>query len=139
MGKRSTRVRRVPAGARVGRKAPKQVAKYRNEKVQYDGYKFDSLRECERYKELCLMEKAGEIEGLEVQPKFPLRSGNTEVKIRSERYPGGRRVSYYGDFSYRTKDGQRVIEDVKGQDTPVSRLKRAFVEAQYGVQVTIVR
>lgn len=85
------------------------------------------------------MQKSGEIEGLEVQPKFPLRCGKEEIKIRSERYPGGRRVSYYGDFSYKTNKGVKVIEDVKGQDTPVSRLKRAIVEAQYGVEVTIVR
>ena len=122
------------------RSLPNQVAKYRNKKVQYDGYKFDSIRECERYKELCLLQDAGEITCLEVQPKFPLRCGDAEIKIRSGRYPNGRRVSYYADFAYRDeRTGKRIVEDVKGQDTPVSRLKRAIVEAQYGVPVTIVR
>lgn len=122
------------------RSLPNKVAKYKNKRVQYDGYKFDSIRECERYKELCLLQDAGEITVLEVQPKFPLRCGDTEIKIRSGRYPNGRRVSYYADFSYRDeRTGKRVVEDVKGQDTPVSRLKRAIVEAQYGVPVTIVR
>jgi hypothetical protein len=122
----------------VGGEEPK--SKYRNKKVTYDGYKFDSVRECDRYKELCLMQEAGEISALEVQPKYPLRCSGIDVKIRSERYPNGRRVSYYADFSYFDERlCQRVIEDVKGQDTPVSRLKRAFVEAQYGTKVTIVR
>lgn len=115
-------------------------SKYGNRKVSYDGYKFDSVREYERYQELCLLEKAGEITKLEVQPKFPLVCGGVEVRIRSERYPNGRKVSYYGDFSYYdVKAKQKRIEDVKGMDTPVSRLKRALVETMYGIPVTIVR
>ena len=74
-----------------------------------------------------------------MQPKFPLRCGDTPIKIRSGRYPNGRQVNYYGDFAYRDKAGKRRVEDVKGADTPISRLKRAMVEAQYGVQVEIVR
>ena len=119
---------------------PKRVAKYGNRKVQHGGYKFDSVRECDRYKELCLLQEAGEITLLEVQPKFPLRCGDEDIRIRSDRYPNGRRSSYYADFAYRDeRTGERVVEDVKGWDTAVSRLKRAIVEAQYGVQVTIVR
>jgi hypothetical protein len=138
MGKQATGLRSLPAGARVGRR--KSSSKYRNEKVTYDGYKFDSLRECERYKELKLLEAAGEITALKVQPKFPLKCGGKDVKMRSDRYPNGRRVSYFGDFSYYDeKRGEPVVEDVKGADTQVSRLKRAFVEAQYGVEVIIVR
>lgn len=115
-------------------------SKYRNRKVQYDGYKFDSLRECERYKELCLLQDAGDIIKLEVQPKFPLRVAGKDVKIRSERYPNGRKVSYFADFAYYDEAaGKRIVEDVKGADTPMSRLKRALVEAQYGVPVIIVR
>jgi len=86
------------------------------------------------------MQEAGEIISLEVQPKFPLRVNGQPIKIRSDRYPGGRAVSYYADFSYYDERlGERVVEDVKGQDTPMSRLKRAIVEAQYGVPVKIVR
>jgi hypothetical protein len=117
---------------------PDKVAKYRNKKVEYDGYKFDSIREFERYQELRLLERAGEVTNLTVQPRFFLKCGDTEIKIRSDRYPNGRRVSYYGDFQYDEK-GETMVEDVKGQDTPVSRLKRAIVEAQYGVRVKIVR
>lgn len=125
----------------MGREKP--ASKYANEKVKYDGYTFDSRKECQRYKDLCLMQEAGEIEQLEVQPKFPLKVDGRDVKIRSERYPNGRRVSYYADFSYiLVKGKRRVIEDVKGAkaiDTPISRLKRAVVEAQYGVLVDVVR
>lgn len=111
--------------------------------MSYDGYTFDSRKECQRYKDLCLMQEAGEIELLEVQPKFPLKSGEAEIKIRSERYPNGRRVSYYADFAYVVAaTGEKKVEDVKGAkaiDTPISRLKRAVVEAQYGFMVDVVR
>jgi hypothetical protein len=32
--------------------------KYNNKKVEYDGYKFDSIKECTRYKQLKLLERA---------------------------------------------------------------------------------
>jgi len=122
----------------VGDRASK--SKYGNRKVSYDGYKFDSVREYERYRELCLLEKAGEIAKLKVQPKYPLVCGGVQVVMRSERYPNGRKVAYFADFSYTdVKAKKEVIEDVKGMDTPVSRLKRSLVETMYGIPVTIVR
>ena len=121
-----------------GQELPKKVAKYRNKKVEYGGQKFDSIREFERFQELRLLEKAGKIINLIVQPRYFLRCGEKDVKIRSDRYPNGRHVSYYADFEYE-ENGEKIVEDVKGKDTPVSRLKRAFIEAQYGVRVRIVR
>ena len=32
--------------------------KYNNKKVEYDGYRFDSIKECTRYKQLRLLERA---------------------------------------------------------------------------------
>lgn len=121
----------------MGRKKP---AKYHNEKVSYDGYTFDSRAELRRYNELKLLEGAGKIGELTVQPKFPLKCGEFDIKIRSDRYKNGRKVSYFADFSYNDYEkAERIVEDVKGFDTAVSRLKRAIVEAQYGVRVVIVR
>ena len=117
----------------------RKPAKYFNKKVHWEGMTFDSIREFERFQELRIMEKAGEISDLKIQPKFPLKIGDKDIRIRSDRYPNGRRVSYYGDFAYTDSNGETVVEDVKGQDTPVSRLKRAIVESQYGVAVKIVR
>lgn len=77
---------------------------------------------------------------MKLQPKFPLYIGDNPILIRSERYPNGRKASYRADFVYQDHDrNERVVEDVKGVDTSESRLRRAIVEAQYGVRVEIVR
>ena len=49
--------------------------KYRNKKTQIGMYVFDSISESKRYKELALLEQAGQIKGLELQPKFLLQEG----------------------------------------------------------------
>lgn len=114
-------------------------AKYRNKKVEFDGHKFDSIREYERYCELKALARDGKITELKLQPKFWLKCGESDVLIRSERYPNGRRASYRADFEYIDDRGVKHVEDVKGMDTNVSRLRRAMVEAEYGVRVEIVR
>lgn len=117
----------------------RKQTKYSSRKVEYDGHKFDSQRECERYKELKALERKGKITCLELQPKFWLRCGNKDILIRSERYPNGRKASYRADFSFVDDQGVEHVEDVKGFDTSGSRLRRAIVEAEYGVRVEIVR
>lgn len=118
----------------------RKKTKYHNIKVTFAGITFDSKREFQRWKELKLLERAGEIRDLKVHPKFPLMCGTVPIKIRSGRYHGGRKISYFADFSYiDKKTHERIVEDVKGMDTAISRLKRGIVEAQYGVQVVIVR
>lgn len=113
-------------------------SKYHARPVWIDGIRFASKREGQRYEELKLLARSGEIRDLELQPRFPIVVGDTPVKIRSAGYPNGRRVSYVADFKYRQGD-REVVEDVKGMDTPVSQLKRALVEAVYGVNVRVVR
>lgn len=68
--------------------------KYRNKKVQVDMYVFDSIRESQRYKELKLLERAGEISNLELQPKFLLQDS---FKKNGKTY---RKIEYIADFSY---------------------------------------
>lgn len=113
--------------------------KYSAVREVVDGHTFPSRREARRYRQLKLMTQAGEIEDLELQPKFPLEINGRPVLIKSDGYPNGRRASYIADFRYRlTETGCTVVEDVKGMDTPVSRLKRAFVEAQFGIQIVVL-
>ena len=52
-------------------KQPKR-SKYGNKKTIVDDIEFDSIAEARRYRELKLLEAAGEIEGLVLQPPFPL-------------------------------------------------------------------
>ena len=98
--------------------------KYRKKKTQVDMYVFDSIAESRRYKELALLEKAGEISELTLQPKFLLQEG---FKKNGKTY---RKIEYIADFMYREK-GQIVIEDVKGKETEVFKLKRKLFEYKY--------
>lgn len=112
--------------------------KFSAKRTVVDGITFDSKREAARYLDLKAMERAGEITRLKLQPEFPLECGGNPVLIRSKGYPNGRRAKYVADFKY-MRGTENVVEDVKGFDTPLSRLKRAMVEAEYGIQIQVVR
>lgn len=68
--------------------------KYRNKKVMIDGKEFDSKKEGNRYKELALLQRTGEIQNLELQPRFLLQEG---FKKDGKTY---RKIEYIADFSY---------------------------------------
>jgi Protein of unknown function (DUF1064) len=97
------------------------------------GIRFQSKAEAARWGELCLLERAKLIRELERQPAFPIVVTN----------PAGRAVivaAYIADFRYREgPEGILVIEDVKGMITPLYRLKKKLVEAQYGITITEIR
>ena len=101
-------------------------SKYRAIPTVIDGIRFASKAEAKRYQELRLLERAGEITALELQPRYPIHSHRT----------GERVMVYVADFRYLAK-GARVttVEDVKGVKTPVYRLKKKFAEAEYGIQI----
>lgn len=94
---------------------------------------FDSIREFERYQELNLMEAAGAIGSLKCQVHIPLTCGGEPVKSKS-----GRQLSYRADFQY-DENGETIYEDVKGHNVRESMLKIAVVEAEYGIEIRIVR
>ena len=97
--------------------------KYNNKKTEVDGYTFASIKEAMRYQELKLLEKAGRIFNLELQPKFEL------VPKTAKR----REVNYVADFGYIEKDGDTltiVVEDVKGYRTKEYIIKRNLFEYQ---------
>ena len=100
------------------------MRKYRNKKTQIGMYVFDSIAESKRYKELALLEKAGQIKGLELQPKFLLQEG---FKKNGKTY---RKIEYIADFMY-IENGKVIIEDVKGMETDVFKLKRKMFEYKY--------
>ena len=102
--------------------------KYRNKKVIVDGEEFDSKKEGNRYKELRLLERVGEISNLELQPRFLLQD-----KFRYDN-KGYRKIEYIADFKYIDKDGNVVVEDVKseGTATPVYKIKKKLFLKKYG-------
>ena len=108
--------------------------KYNNKKVIVDGIPFHSIKEANRYKELKLLERAGKIKDLELQPKYEL--------IPTTKTNSGtiRKVSYYADFRYiDTQTGKEVVEDVKGYKTEVYKLKRKMLLYKYrGINFKVV-
>lgn len=92
-----------------------------------------------------LLEKAGEIESLEVQPVFLLKTLLTTgtfqggAKAMAGEYPViGKAIMDFKYFKCTPPTGW-VTEDVKGMDNPLSRWKRKHVEAQYGIRVVLIR
>ena len=100
------------------------MSKYKNKKVQIDMYVFDSIAESRRYKELALLEKAREIENLQLQPKFLLQES---FKKNGKTY---RKIEYIADFMYEEK-GKVIVEDVKGMETKEFKIKRKLFEYKY--------
>lgn len=98
--------------------------KYRNKKVIVDGEEFDSKKEVNRYKELRLLERAGEISNLELQPRFLLQD---KFKKNGKTY---RKIEYVADFKY-IENGKKIVEDVKGIQTDVFKLKHKIFEKVY--------
>jgi len=114
-----------------------KVNKYRNRKVECDGYNFDSIKEKDRYLELKLLEKAGTIRNLKLQPVFELQPKFSHRGIIH------REIKYKADFRYDgiTSDGffREIVEDVKGWDrnklkfftTPLYKLKKKMLLFKY--------
>lgn len=107
-----------------------KTPKYQNRKTVVDGLSFDSLKESRRYGELKLLERSGRITGLEVQPAFRIVVNNCLI------------CTYKADFRYVIDapyaSGQVVVEDVKGVQTPVYRLKKKLMLAVHGISVVEV-
>ena len=107
------------------------VRKYGNRKTEVDGLKFDSLHEGERWVELRLLERSGEIRNLRRQVRFEL--------LPTQRVDGQvveRSVSYLADFVYEQND-KTVVEDAKSKatKTPEYVIKRKLMLWRYGIQI----
>lgn len=104
---------------------PRRSSKYNSKKILVDGIKFDSKAEANRYLELKLLEKSGEISDLRLQPKYELQEG---FAYRGKRI---RSITYIADFAYTSKSGEKIVEDVKGMKTDVYQMKRKLFLKKY--------
>ena len=102
--------------------------KYNNTKTVVDGIKFDSKREAERYKELKLLERAGKISDLILQPRFELLPKHT-INGRNVR-----KIEYIADFQYK-ENGKTVVEDAKGFKTKEYLIKKKWFEYKYWIEI----
>lgn len=115
------------------------MAKYRNKKVIIDGIVFDSKKEAMRWKELCLLEKAGTIRNLQRQVEYvliPAQYGITGYTKTGKPITKciERAVKYVADFQYIEGD-QFIVEDTKGFRTKDYILKRKMLLYFHGIRV----
>lgn len=111
--------------------------KYYNDKVEFQGQKFDSKAEWNYYMLLADRQRRGEIRDLQrqvpftLQPTFKDSKGNT---VRS--------IKYLADFVYYDTDtGKRHVVDVKGSEdveTDVFKIKRKMFAYVYKEEIEVV-
>lgn len=112
----------------VADRPPEKPAKYRNRKVEYEGFTFDSKKEFRRWLDLREQQRAGQITHLRRQEEYPLVVNGVEV------------CRYVADFVY-ARDGVFVVEDVKSPATRKLRdyrIKVRLMLACLGITVTEV-
>ena len=101
------------------------MRKYGNHKTTINGIQYDSKKEAARHAELKLLERAGQITELTLQPVYRIEiNGNLICK-------------YIGDFRY-VENGNVVVEDVKSLITrknPVYRIKFKLMHAVHGITI----
>jgi hypothetical protein len=112
-------------------------------RTSVEGEVFDSQDELNRWQVLQFAEKTGVIRNLKRQVKYPLVLPNgVPVKIRSPGFPNGRSAHYTADFTYDEWQADKeswvpTTEERKSFDDPCSRLRRAVVEAIYGIEIRV--
>ena len=106
-------------------KADLKAPKYHAKPTEVDGIKFDSKKEAKRYKDLLLLQKAGKITDLKLQPVIRCVVNGELV------------CKYIADFFYIDRETfKEVYLDVKGYRTPIYRLKKKLVFACLGISIT---
>lgn len=96
-----------------------KINKMRNTRVFYEFW-HDSKAECERYKNLKLMERARVISDLIIKPVFMLQE-----KFRDSEGCLRLAIKYEADFAYYDHElGIWVIEEVKGHKTASYNIKK---------------
>lgn len=103
----------------------KYNAKRTEIKIGKEVYKFDSKKEANRFLVLVQLQKMGKIEGLTLQPQFLLQPS---FMIDEEKHLP---IKYIADFAYvDVKTGEKIVEDVKGHETEVFKIKHKLFKYQ---------
>ena len=117
---------------RIGNVSVNVKNKYHNRKTKG----FDSAKEWRRNQELETLQRAGEISELNRQVPFVLMPSYTIAdETTRQGFRTVREIRYIADFTYRLKDGTRIIEDVKGMQTDVFKIKRKLLERKIALAV----
>ena len=117
---------------RIGNVSVNVRSKYHNKKVKG----FDSAKEWRRNQELETLQRVGEISELNRQVPFVLMPSYTiSDETTKQGFRTVREIRYIADFTYRLKNCKRIIEDVKGMQTEVFKLKRKLLERKIALGV----
>ncbi len=112
------------------------VNKYRNKKVILDGIEFDSRKEANRWWELKMMERAGEIQALQRQVKYVLIPAQYDMTGGKKGKCLERECAYYADFVYvDNRTMNLVVEDTKGLKTDTYVIKRKLMLEKFGIRI----
>lgn len=117
--------------------------KYGNKRVNRYGLWFDSVHESNRYLELMLLQRAGEIRELQTQVPFELIPSQREpdtIGVRGGVKQGRtleKACTYVADFVYLDKDGGKVVEDAKSPATRTDayRIKKKLMLWVHGIRI----
>lgn len=104
-----------------------RFSKYKAVKTIVDGFTFASKLEAKYYRIYSAMENAGIIKNLKMQTSLPFI------------FEGKKIFTYKPDFEYDDQDGKHHYIDVKGVETPLFKLKKKLIEAQYKIEIEIVK
>ena len=125
-------------------KKQNKQSKWHNTPCEYNGIKFDSHKERDRYIFLKSLEDKGVISDLKRQVRYtvcPAVYGEREVQLKTktkiEKYTRQIASYYYADFTYML-NGELIVEDIKGAEgteTEVFRLKAKLMLAYNGIEV----
>ena len=121
-------------GSRIQGALGSAGSKYRNEKCTFGGMSFDSRFERDYWLYLEGEQKAGRIRQLQRQVKFLLIPPQYVDGKLAERA-----CHYIADFTWRDLEGNMVVADTKGYETPEFIIKRKLMLERFGIRVTIVK
>ncbi|MBQ7347769.1 MAG: DUF1064 domain-containing protein [Clostridia bacterium] len=116
-------------------------SKYRNRRAFRNGQWFDSEHEADRYSQLFMLQKSGQISELQTQVPFELIPTQREPDTVGKR--GGikqgkcieKSCVYYADFVYKDKDGNQIVEDAKGMKTEAYKIKKKLMLYRHGIRI----
>lgn len=125
-------------------------SKYHSKKTPCNhGHVHDSRTEAYRCNILYQLQQMKKISGLETQKKYVLIPAQrakgegfyTKGKNKGKPKPGKvieKECAYYADFVY-YKDGELIVEDVKGVKTEAYKIKKKLMLERYGIRITEIK
>lgn len=107
----------------------KPKSKYRNAPIEIDGIRFASKKEAQYFVNLKLMERTGDVYGVELQKRYALIGPD-----------GALITTYVADFVYwDQREKRHRIVDVKGVETDVFKLKRKMMRSFLGLEIEVIK